>query len=304
MTGNMRGIIAMLISMAAFTVGDTIVKIVGRALPVGEILFLRGLFAVALTSLLVWWTGAWPALPRTKSALMAWRTTAEVTCSVMFFIGLMHLPFSDVAAIGQFTPLAVTAGAALFLGESVGWRRWAATLVGLAGVLLIIQPGSSSFQWAALYIVAAIIGVAARDLITRRISHDVPTLLIAAISSAATCVVGLAMASFETWIYAPPHLVGLLAVAAVAVTTGYYWVIVAMRTGESAVVAPFRYSVMLFALISSYFVFDERPNTTSIVGVAIVIAAGVYTLHREQVRKRDALAHSQPAGVPSAEHAA
>jgi drug/metabolite transporter (DMT)-like permease len=304
MTGNIRGVLAMMISMAAFTVGDTIIKIVGRSLPVGEILFLRGLFSIALTCLLIWWTDVWPDWPRAKGALIAWRTIAEVMCSVMFFVGLMYLPFADVAAIGQFTPLAVTAGAALFLGETVGWRRWAATLVGLVGVLFIIQPGSSGFQWAALYIVASVLGIATRDLITRQISHDVPALIIAAISSVAICGFGLAMATLETWVYPSPQSVVLLAVAAVTVTTGYYWVIVAMRTGEPAVVAPFRYSAMLFALVSSFFVFEERPNATSMLGVALVIAAGIYTLHREQVRRREAIAREKSTGALAAEQAA
>lgn len=304
MTGNLRGILAMMISMAAFTAGDSIIKVVGRSLPVGEILFLRGLFSIVLTCLLIWWTDQWPDWPRARSALIAWRTMAEVAGSVMFFVGLMYLPFADVAAIGQFTPLAVTAGAALFLGEAVGWRRWAATLVELVGVLVIIQPGSSSFQWAALYIVAAVLGISARDLITRRISRDVPALIIAAMSSVALCGFGLAMAMLETWVYPTPRSVMLLAVAAVTVTTGYYWVVVAMRTGEPGVVAPFRYSAMLFALAISFFVFDERPNATSMLGVALVIAAGVYTLHREQVRRREALARDKSMAALSAEPAA
>ncbi len=285
---NARGIAAMIISMACFVTSDTIIKIVGRDMPVGQIMFLRGLFAFFIVGGLVLATGVITQIRLTLTPIVALRTFVEVGSTIFFFSGLMRLPFADAAAIGQFTPLAVTAGAALFLAEPVGWRRWLATAVGLAGVLLIIRPGTSAFNPAAILIVICVFFVAARDLITKRMGSGVPILLLILVSAAAVSLAGLGAAVFETWIAPTPTMFGGLALSALGVTGGYYSSIVAMRSGEMSVVAPFRYAAMLFALMWGYVIFGEVPDRMTWLGISIVVAAGVYTFHRESVRKKEA----------------
>lgn len=287
---NARGIAAMLLSMACFVTSDTLIKIVGRDMPVGQIMFLRGLFAVLLVGGLAVATGVITRIGSALHPVVALRTFTEVASTVFFFSGLMQLPFADAAAIGQFTPLAVTAGAAMFLAEPVGWRRWLATAVGLGGVLLIIRPGTSAFNPAAILIVICVFFVAARDLITKRMGSGIPIPLLILVSAVAISVCGLCARPFETWVQPNAAMIGGLALSALGVSVGYYGSIVAMRSGEISVVAPFRYSAMLFALMWGYVIFSEVPDRMTWIGITIVVAAGVYTFHRESVRKREAAA--------------
>jgi drug/metabolite transporter (DMT)-like permease len=286
-SANARGIAAMLFSMACFVTSDTLIKIVGRDMPVGQIMFMRGFLAFLMVGIAILAKGLVPQIKPAMTPIVAWRSIVEVGATVFFFTGLMRLPFADAAAIGQFTPLAVTAGAALFLAEPVGWRRWLATAVGLIGVLMIIQPGTSAFNPAAILIVICVFFVAARDLITKQMGNGVPILVLIFISASAVALTGLFGLAIESWIW-PTRvmIIGLLA-SALGVTGGYYGAIVAMRSGEISVVAPFRYAAMLFALMWGYVIFGEIPDRTTWVGIAIVVAAGVYTFHRESVRKRE-----------------
>jgi drug/metabolite transporter (DMT)-like permease len=285
---NARGIIAMVCSMGCFVTSDTLIKIIGRDLPVGQIMFLRGLFAFLIALVLVVATGVLTRIRLALTPMVALRTFVEVGSTVFFFSGLMRLPFADAAAIGQFTPLAMTAGAALFLSEPVGWRRWLATLTGLVGVLLIIRPGTSSFNPAAILVVICVFFVAARDLITKHMGSGVPILLLILVSAGAVSLCGLAGIPFETWAAPTWVMIGGLALSALGVTGGYYAAIVAMRAGEISVVAPFRYTAMLFALLWGFLIFGESPDRTTWIGIATVVAAGVYTFHRESVRRREA----------------
>jgi drug/metabolite transporter (DMT)-like permease len=283
---NTRGILAMLFGMGCFVTSDTLVKLIGTQLPISQIMFVRGVFATLFIGVLVAWSGVWVQVRLVLTPVMAWRTIGELGATIFFFAGLMRLPFADAAAIGQFTPLAVTAGAALFLNEPVGWRRWMATAVGLVGVLLIIRPGTSAFNWAALLIIACIGFVTLRDLITRTIGDVVPSLLIILVTSVCVTLTGMVGYALETWVDLTPNTLLGLAVSALGVTGGYYGVITAMRSGEIAVVGPFRYAAMLFALTWGYFIFGEVPDGLTWAGTAILVSAGLYTLHRERVRKQ------------------
>ncbi len=278
----------MLFGMGCFVTSDTLIKIIGRDMPIGQIMFARGLFATLLIGSLVAITGVWRQYREVLTPLVAVRTACEIGATLFFFSALVRLPFADAAAIGQFTPLAVTAGAAIFLREPVGWRRWLATFVGLIGVLIIIRPGTSAFNWAGLLVVGCVIFVAMRDLITRRLGPGVPTLLIILASTMAVTTAGLVVRSFETWITPSWMMVGGLALSALGVSGGYYGTIVAMRAGEISAIAPFRYSVILFALFWSFVLFDEIPDLWTWIGVTIIVGAGLYTVHRERVRRREA----------------
>jgi len=278
----------MLWSMGCFVTSDTLIKIAGRELPVGQIMFLRGLFAFLIVAAMALATGVITRIRLALTPIVAMRTFVEVGSTVFFFAGLVRLPFADAAAIGQFTPLAVTAGAALFLAEPVGWRRWLATAAGLAGVMLIIRPGTSAFNPAALLIVICVFFVAARDLITKHMGSGVPILLLILVSAGAISVAGLCGLLVETWVLPTPTMIGAVALSALGVTAGYYASIVAMRAGEISVVAPFRYTAILFALMWGYLIFGEVPDQTTWFGIAVVVAAGVYMFHRESVRKREA----------------
>jgi drug/metabolite transporter (DMT)-like permease len=298
------GVAAMTASMLCFNVGDTLFKMMGATTPVGEMLFVRGVFASLMVVAVCAYTGVLAMIPRLFTPLIGVRVAMEAACSVLFFVGLMHLAFADAAAIGQFTPLMVMAGAALFLGEAVGWRRWSSAAVGLLGVLLIIKPGTGAFQPMAVVILASMMCVAARDLVTRLVPRDLPTSLLTAGSAVAGMLIGLVMLPFErAWVAMSLGDVLIMAVCAATVLGGYAFIIIAMRHGPTSVTSPFRYSYMLFATLSSLLIFRERPDIWSWFGIALITGSGLYMLHRERmVAQRDTA--SNPKLDPKPEAAA
>jgi drug/metabolite transporter (DMT)-like permease len=280
-TDNLRGILAMLAAMGSLIVNDCFIKMAAHELPTGEAIFLRGIFATLLCLGFVAATDGLGALRLAASRWVPARAGADVVATILYLTALMHMPIADATALLQFTPLAITAGAALFLGAAVGWRRWLATVVGLAGVLIIVRPGGAGFNSYSLLALSAIAFVAARDLLTRRVGARVPSIVIAAASAAAVTTASLALALVETWVWPSPYAMLLLVLAGVGLVGGNYWIVVAMRTGEIAVVAPFRYSIILWAVAAGLVVWGEVPDLPTWIGIAIVTAAGVYTILRE-----------------------
>jgi drug/metabolite transporter (DMT)-like permease len=210
------------------------------------------------------------------------RCFAEVAAAVLYLTALFHMPIADCTAILQFTPLALTAGVALFLGAPVGWRRWLATLAGLIGVLVIVRPGATAFNPYAGLALLSVVFIAARDLLTRNLSLEVPTIAIAFTSTTAVALASIGLLPFETWQWPSSQAQLALIGAGAALLGAQYWIILAMRTGEIALVAPFRYSIILWAIVAGFAVWREIPDAASWIGIAIVTAAGLYTFLREQ----------------------
>jgi drug/metabolite transporter (DMT)-like permease len=294
-TSNLRAIAAMLTGQATFTINDALIKLAAEGMPGGQAIFLRGVMAFAIAFTICRAMGAMRfETLRGQSRVLTLRNIGEIGSTFFYLSALFHLPIATTTAILQSIPLAITASAAIFLREAVGWRRWLATAVGFAGVLIIIRPGSDSFS---AYTLLAITGVAfsvLRDLSTRRISHQVPAILLMTISAAVVTVAATCFALFETWIVPTPKSLLLLAGAAVFLLGGYYFMVDAMRYGEVAVVSPFRYSVILWAILVGILIWGEWPDAMALLGTAIVTLAGLYTFMRE--RKVKALAARNATG--------
>jgi drug/metabolite transporter (DMT)-like permease len=285
---NLRGIAAMLAAMGSLIFNDAFLKLAAAQVPTGEAIFLRGVFTTLLCVAFLAASGELGALRLAASRWVAARSGADVMATILYLNALIHLPMADATALLQFTPLAITAGAALFLGARVGWRRWLATVVGLIGVLIIVRPGGAGFNAYSLLALSAIGFVAARDLLTRRIGVGVPTMVVAAASAAAVAAGALGLALVEAWVWPSPTAALLLFLAGVGLLGGNYWIVVAMRTGEIAAVAPFRYSVILWAVAAGFAVWGEVPDLWTWLGIAIVTGAGVYTIVRENRLARSA----------------
>lgn len=285
---NVRGILAMLAAQAGFIVNDTLIKLAVASMPAGEAIFIRGLFTTALAFVLVLVYGGQNFhIPRVARSLVAWRTVGEVGSTFVYLFALFNMPIAEVSAINQFAPLAIVAAGAVFLGEKVGWRRWAAALVGFVGVLLVVKPGTGAFSVWSLLALAAVGFTVLRDLVTRRIAATVPTFLISFVSSLAVTVEAVALAAIESWHLPPVSAIGLLALASVFLYAGYFFSIEAMRTGEVAVVSPFRYSSILWAIVIGMVVWRELPDRIALLGMALVVGAGVYTFLRERRLRRE-----------------
>ncbi|MEM0990618.1 MAG: DMT family transporter [Pseudomonadota bacterium] len=284
---NAQGALWMSVSMMGFVFNDAFMKSVSDDLPVMQAIFLRGLTAAVLVTALAWWRGALAYRPdRADWGRIGWRMVAEVGATCLFMSALFNMAFANAVAIIMVSPLAVTLAAAWALGEPVGWRRYTAIAVGFAGVLLIVGPGTQGFNVYALAALGAVGFSVLRDLSARTLNPAVPSLLptVASIFSVTT-VTGVVTA-FSTW--APVDTRTLLALcgAGCLLPLGFYAGIRAMRVGEVGVVSPFRYTNLLWALALGFVVFGEIPSALALIGSAIIMATGLYSLHRERVRAR------------------
>lgn len=287
---NLKGIVAMSAAMGSFACGDTIMKLASTTLPTSELLFIRGLCVTTASIAAALAMGAFTELRAAMSGAMALRAGGDVAGGWLFQSGLARMAYPDLMAITQLNPLTMTAASALFLGEKVGWRRWSAAFVGLIGVLIIIRPGSSTFTWWALAGIASVLAATVRDLATRRVDRRVPPFLIMTLSAGAVTLASLLVAPFAAWEWPAGSTFAMLVAASMFSLTGQLCVIIAMRTGEVSAVAPFRYTIIVFAILSGIVVFDHLPDGPTLVGIVIVAAAGLYTFFREQQLRRLAMA--------------
>lgn len=284
---NLRGIALMVAAMFGFALEDMFIKLVSVSLPTSQILLLLGAGGTAIFALWARARGADLFAPAMFTRAMWLRNLGEMSGTVCFVTAITLVPLSTASAILQATPLAVTLGAAVFLGAPVGWRRWSAILAGFAGVLLVVRPGLSGFDPAALFAVAAVFGLAMRDLCTRVAPPAVSSLTLSAYGFAMATLAGVVLLPFGAGPVMPdgPAALALLGALCVGVL-GYYAITAAMRVGEVAVVTPFRYTRLIFALVLGMAVFGERPDAPTLAGAAIIIASGLYTILREQRLRR------------------
>jgi len=287
---NIRGAALMVAAMAGFALEDTFIKTLALDLPVGQILIFLGAGGALIFALL--------ALLRrdrlfSRDLLDRWvilRNTGELIGTIGFVTAIALTPLSSASAILQATPLAVTLGAALFMHEQVGWRRWSAILVGFSGVLLIIRPGLEGFDAASLFAVQGVIGLAIRDLATRAVPRAISSMQLSTYAFATLVPAGAvllaigpagpAMPSSEHWTaFAAALAFGVMA---------YYAIVAAMRMGDISVIAPFRYSRLIFAMLIGVVHFGERPDALTLTGAALIVGSGLYTIEREARLRRHA----------------
>lgn len=292
---NLRGAGLMVLAMLCFAIEDMFIKFLGGSIPVGQLLTLLGAggaLIMAAACLVLRQPLLSPALLERPVLI---RNAGELIGTLGFVTALVLIPLATASAILQTTPLMVTLGAALFLGEQVGWRRWAAICVGLFGVLLILRPGLDGFDWNALFAVQGMLGLSIRDLATRRAPPSLSALQLSLVAFALLIPAGAALmwAQGTVWVASSPREWGLLAAAALIGAFSYRFIVSAMRLGEVSFVTPFRYSRMIFALAIGILVFAEIPDALTLIGVVIIIGSGLYTLWREHLRKGDASQKSQ-----------
>jgi drug/metabolite transporter (DMT)-like permease len=283
---NRRGILAMLTAMTLFTGNDTLTKIATESLPPGQIMAVRGAFSLLLTLSIMVAMGEARHLKELKSPIVAGRGLLEAAVALTFLTALGHLQLANITAILQATPIIITVLTVILGLESVRWRRWAAIVIGFAGVLLIVKPSPSGFNlYAGLALFSAAL-VAVRDLATRAIASHIPTVLVTLSTTVTVTLLGCALSLGEDWQPLTSALWLQLAGAAILVTLGNLAIIKAFRLGELSVVSPFRYSVILTSLLSGFIVFGELPDLVSVLGIILIVSSGLYTIHREQVRLR------------------
>lgn len=296
-SGNARGVLLMVGAMAAFTINDAMMKLVLAELPFGQAVFLRSLGGILGLLLLSRFLG--PVRLRVSSAdrkLLALRGLAEVATVFLYLNALRFLPLPNATAIMQTLPLALTLAGVLFYGEAIGWRRILAIVVGFAGVMLIVRPGSEGFGLPALLALGAVGTVVVRELATRHLSSGVGAMTASVTMAAAIMACSGAVALFEDWAPLTPATILHLAVAVIGIAAGYMLSVGAMREGELAVVSPFRYTSLLWALLFGWLAFGFWPEAVALLGAALITAAGLYTFYREVIMGRGRDPAAPPAG--------
>ncbi|GAB3479937.1 DMT family transporter [Polaromonas eurypsychrophila] len=287
---NRRGILCMMGAMGCFVTNDALVKFASQSMPSAQLIFIRGFMSVLLVLVAAHALGATPRLREATRGWVAIRALVDAIASLLYLSSLFHLPIGNATAINLAAPLFMTMFAALFMAERVRGARWLAVGFGFLGVLLVIQPRAEGFNAWALVCLLGTLFHAARDLMTRRIHASVPSILITLATAVAVTVVSGLGSLLQGWQPFGLFELGLLSLASVFLTGGYYFIINSMRHGEMTLIAPFRYSGLLFALVLGYAVWGEVPNTLAWFGIALLIGSGLYVLVSEKRRLPEAAA--------------
>lgn len=283
----------MVLGMLGFGVNDAMVKSLGDTLPLGQIILVRGVVMCVFIALFLWRRDAVQracpspnhlrsAFNDVKKPLVLLRASMEMFATLLFLTALFQMALGNVIAILQSLPLAVTAGAALFMSEKVGWRRWLAILIGFAGVLLIVRPGMEGYNASSLLVLGTVLFAAARDLITRGLPDDVTSIGVSFATSIVLALTGCALLLFQNnWVSMTSWDFLVLTAAASFLFMGYQFIVLSMRVGDVSFVAPFRYTGLLWAVLLGYWWFGEIPDRYTLLGSLIVVSMGLFTLYRE-----------------------
>jgi drug/metabolite transporter (DMT)-like permease len=285
---NRRGIAAVMISCALFSGNDILIKLTTLIYPASEVLFVRGLVTIlgAVAALIYVRESGWLKASIKPSVLL--RSSLEASGHICFIVAISRMRLADLLAISLISPVILTLFLAVFLKEPVGWRRWIAIFVGLAGALLIVKPSPSTLNvWALLALVGATTS-ALREVATRRIPNHVPTLAVSFSSLVAITLGGTILAAVlgDQWLMLPLKYLLFTAGAAILLTIGIFFAVNGFRNVDITVVAPFRYTLLLWGVIAGFVVFGEIPDAISFVGMVMIVGSGLYILHRERVRHR------------------
>ena len=284
---NSKGILLMLISMASFAVGDTFVKIAGSFLSPSQIMFFLisgGLIiftAIALIKREKLLEG------RALSPILLLRYCAEMLGLAAMIMGLMKVPLSVVGTVTQASPILVAAGAVIFFKETVSWRRWTSIIVGFVGVVLVIQPGGQSLDYAVLWAVVALLAFSIRDLVTRVTPPDIPSASIATFTMIAAFPFTTAWVFFSGQRFFPPGVDWAVVAGMIILGSfGYLLLIASLRVGDLSAIMPFRYSRIVFLLILGVLVFGESLSSSMLIGSTLIIFSGIYIIWREKIASK------------------
>lgn len=286
---NTRGALLMVGAMAAYALNDACVKGLAEELPFFQAMFLRGLGTTILLAALIAAMGqlVWPA-PGPDRRWVIWRGLAELVASFLFLAALYNMPLTNAVAIMQVLPLSIPLAAWLFLGEPLGWRRMVAIGIGFLGVMLILRPGGEGFNIYGLAALGAVLAVTVRDLAARKLSAETSSMMVALVASVIVTA-GFALgAALTPWEPVAPRAAGLIGGAVALILVGYVLSVAVMRVGDVAVIAPFRYTSLVIAMLVGVVVFDERPDGLTLLGALIVVASGLFALWRARQLARRA----------------
>ena len=288
---NLRGISFMILAMASFSLEDLIIKILSNYMPVSQILISIGIVSVFLLIFI----GQITNIPTTRvhdllNPLIVTRSISDMLGAIFIVYAISLISLSTVSSILQAIPLLVTAGSAIILKEKVGWRRWTAIIIGFLGVMLILKPGMDSFQSSSILAFIGITFLSLRDLLTRKITQEIPTLTISIYAFMSATLGGILLIPISDPFVTLKILYSfLILLSAIIACFSYFMLVLATRQGDVSIISPFRYTRLIFALSLAIFILEERPDIYTIIGAIIIIISGCYTCWREYLLEKKEL---------------
>lgn len=286
-TGSTSGILAMSAAMALFVASDTFMKSASEATSPAQLLFVRGLMLVSVIFVLAWRLRALDHAGGLLQPRTLLRTIAEGAGTISYVVSLAYIPIATALAIHMATPLFVLPLSRWILGERVVRGQILAVLCGMAGVLLILRPTVEGFDmWLVVSLSSAVL-FALRDTLTRTIPSRIPSILVLLAGVSAVAAGAAAGVVGTGWGPMGLRELGYVVAAALFVGTGTLLMIRAMRTGEISVISPFRYTALVWAVLSGYTIWGTLPDTPTLAGIGLIVAAGLYSLLRDRLNARD-----------------
>jgi len=287
----LAGIGLMLLSILMFSCGDALGKFMVATYSLGELLWLRACAALIVLLPMIWRNRAdFARLERPWLQLL--RVTLSTVEVAAFFLATVYLPLADVVTYYLACPIFVTALSAIVLREPVGWRRWSAVLIGFCGVLIALRPSSQTVSWPAMIALGGSFSFALLMLITRSL-RATPDVVLASSQFAGTFALGAVMSPFG-WITPDLGSLVLFAAAGCISVSALLCVNRSLKLAPASVVVPYQYSMIVWAVMFGYIVFDDKPTMATIAGAAIIIGAGLYIFLRERKLGRGETVVSPP----------
>jgi len=275
----------MVLGIFLFCCNDALGKWLLGTYSVWQMLMIRSIAALVILTPLVVRAGAAPFAGAPRPALQILRVTMSVTESIMFFWAVTYLPLADTVTFYLAAPIYVTALSAIFLKEPVGWRRWSAVVVGFIGVVIALRPSAATLTWPALIAITGSFFFSIFLITTRMLrgTHDV--VMVSGTFGAMLLVAG-AVAPLS-WIAPTPRDFGLMMVLGAVAMVAFFCINRALKLAPASVVVPYQYTMILWAVALGFLVFGDAPDAFTLTGAAIIVAAGLYILWREQIVRRD-----------------
>lgn len=285
MSANMRSALFMVLSMLGYSINDTFAKLADESIDLYQIIFIRGILITFFLFLFIVFLRPPTSFFVFRSfifhPMLSVRIIGEMSSTIFFLLALFNLPIANATAIIQLVPLVITAGAALFFKERIGLWRLLAILMGFVGVLFIVRPTGTSFNYFSLYAILAVFAITIRDMATHRLPVNTPTLYISFTTSIMITVMAAIGSQFYPWQSIGLETFLYIFLASISLTFGYIFSVMTMRVGEISFSSPFRYSVILWALLTGYIVWSEVPNFWETIGIFLIIAGGLLAYYRE-----------------------
>src|SRR5215813_8137346 len=291
-SARLAGIGLMLLGVFMFSFGDALGKYLVATYAVGQLLWLRACAALLVLSPLIWRSRA-QFMTMERPGLQVIRVVLSTLEVAAFFLATVYLPLADVITYYLACPIFVTALSALALGERVGWRRWSAILIGFCGVLIALRPSAQTISWPAMIALGGSLSFSLLLLITRSL-RATPDIVMATSQFVGTFLLGALMSPFG-WVTPNAGSLALFAVAGCISVTALFCVNRSLKLAPASVVVPYQYSMIIWAVIFGITVFGDVPQPATIMGAAIIIAAGLYIFLRERKLGREETAVNPPA---------